>query len=74
VTVAERPPWTALRDALHLFRNTLDRAPGVSTRRAPVVEITGPEPILFHVDGEAVMGGPTVTVRIRPASLRVRVP
>jgi YegS/Rv2252/BmrU family lipid kinase len=74
VTVAERPPWTALRDALHLFRNTLDRAPGVSTRRTPLVEITGPEPILFHVDGEAVTGGPTVTVRIRPASLRVRVP
>ena len=74
VTVAERSPLVALRDALHLFRHTLDRAPGVSTRRAPTVEITGSEPILFHVDGEAVTGGATVTVRIRPASLRVRVP
>ena len=46
----------------------------MSTRRTPAVEIAGPEPILFHVDGEAVTGGPTITVRIRPASLRVRVP
>jgi YegS/Rv2252/BmrU family lipid kinase len=74
VTVAERPPLAALRDALHLFRQTLDRAPGVSTRRAPAVEITASEPILFHVDGEAVTGGTRVTVQIRPAALRVRVP
>jgi diacylglycerol kinase (ATP) len=74
VTVAARPPLVALRDALHLFRGTLDRAPGVSTRRTPTVEIAGSEPILFHVDGEAVTGGPVLTVRIRPAVLRVRVP
>jgi YegS/Rv2252/BmrU family lipid kinase len=74
VTVATRPPLVALRDALHLFRGTLDRAPGVSTRRTPTVEIAGSEPILFHVDGEAVTGGPVLTVRIRPAVLRVRVP
>jgi diacylglycerol kinase (ATP) len=74
VTMAARPPLVALRDALHLFRGTLDRAPGVRTTRTPSVEITGAEPILFHVDGEAVTGGTTVTVRIRPAVLRVRVP
>ena len=73
VTVADRPPLAALRDALHLFRNTLDRAPGVATRRAALVEIAGSEPILYHVDGEAVTGGLTIIVRIRPASLRVRV-
>jgi YegS/Rv2252/BmrU family lipid kinase len=74
VTVATRPPLVALRDALHLFRGTLDRAPGVSTRRTPIVEIRASEPILFHVDGEAFTGGPVLTVRIRPAVLRVRVP
>lgn len=74
VTVATRPPLVALRDALHLFRGTLDRAPGVTTRRTPAVEISGSEPIPFHVDGEAVTGGPVLTVRIRPAVLRVRVP
>jgi YegS/Rv2252/BmrU family lipid kinase len=74
VTVAARPPLVALRDALHLFRGTLDRAPGVRTTRTPTAEITGTEPILFHVDGEAVTGGTTLTVRIRPAVLRVRVP
>src|SRR5262249_60065573 len=74
VTVAARPPLVALRDALHLFRGTLDRAPGVRTVRTPSVEITGAEPILFHVDGEAVAGGTSLAVRIRPAVLRVRVP
>jgi diacylglycerol kinase family enzyme len=74
VVVASRPPFAALRDALHLFRGTLDRAPGVRTVRTPTVEISGPEPLLFHVDGEAVMGGPVLTVRVRPAVLRVRVP
>ncbi len=34
----------------------------------------GAGPIPFHVDGEAVTGGPVLTVRIRPAVLRVRVP
>jgi YegS/Rv2252/BmrU family lipid kinase len=74
VVVAARPPLVALRDALHLFRGTLDRAPGVRTARTPAVEIACPEPILFHVDGEAVTGGSVLTVRIRPAVLRVRVP
>ena len=74
VTVAARPPLVALRDSLHLFRGTLDRAPGVRTTRTPSVEITSAEPILFHVDGEAVTGGTTLAVRIRPAVLRVRVP
>src|SRR5262249_52955681 len=67
VTVAARAPVVALRDALHLFRGTLDRAPGVRTRRTPTVQIAGTDPILFHVDGEAVSAGPSLTVRIRPA-------
>jgi diacylglycerol kinase (ATP) len=74
VVVAPRPPLQALRDSLHLFRGTFDRAPGVRTARAPTVEIAGREPLLFHVDGEAVTGGTVVTVRIRPAVLRARVP
>jgi YegS/Rv2252/BmrU family lipid kinase len=74
VVVGPRPPLVALRDALHLFRGTLDRAPGVRTARAQEIEITASGPILFHVDGEAVTGGPVVTVRVRPAVLRVRVP
>jgi YegS/Rv2252/BmrU family lipid kinase len=74
VVVAARPPLGALRDALHLFRGTLDRAPGVRTARVSTAEIAGPEPILFHVDGDAVTGGPVVSARVRPAVLRVRVP
>ena len=74
VVVGWRRPLVALRDALHLFRSTLDRAPGVRAARAPAIEISGPEPILFHVDGEPVTAGPVVTARVRPAVLRVRVP
>jgi len=74
VVVAPRAPLLALRDSLHLFRGTLDRAPGVRTARAPTIEVAGREPLLFHVDGEAVAGGPTIAIHIRPAVLRVRVP
>jgi diacylglycerol kinase (ATP) len=74
VVVAPRPPVVALRDALHLFRGTLDRAPGVRTARVTTADIAAADPILFHVDGEAVTGGPMLTVRVRPAVLRVRVP
>jgi diacylglycerol kinase (ATP) len=74
VVVSPRPPFETLRDSLHLFRGTLDRAPGVRTARVPMVEIAASEPILFHVDGEAVTGGPVITVGVRPAVLRVRVP
>jgi diacylglycerol kinase (ATP) len=74
VVVAPRSPVSALWAARHLFLGTLDRAPGVRVERAAVVEIEGPEPLRFHVDGEAVTGGPLVTMRVRPAMLRVRVP
>ena len=74
VVVAPRSPLRALWDARHLFRGTLDRAPGVRTARVTEAEIAGPEPMLVHVDGEAVLGGPVVTVRVRPGALRVRVP
>jgi YegS/Rv2252/BmrU family lipid kinase len=74
VVVAPRPPLQALWDGRHLLRGTFDRAPGVRSARVTEVEIAGPEPLLVHVDGEAVAGGPAVTVRIRPGGLRVRVP
>jgi YegS/Rv2252/BmrU family lipid kinase len=74
VVVSSRAPLLALRDSLHLFRGTLDRAPGVRTARAATFEIAAPEPIPFHVDGEPVAGGPRLTVRVRPAVLRVRAP
>ena len=74
VVIAPRPPLRALWDARHLFRGTLDRAPGVRIERAAMVEIAGSEPLAVHLDGEVVPGGPLVTVRVRPAMLRVRVP
>jgi YegS/Rv2252/BmrU family lipid kinase len=74
VVAAPRAPLRALWDGRHLLRGRLDRAPGVRTARIPGVEIAGPKPLLVHVDGEAVLGGPVVTVRVRPAALRVRVP
>jgi YegS/Rv2252/BmrU family lipid kinase len=74
VVVAPRAPHRALWDGRHLLRGTLDRAPGVHTARIPGVEIAGPEPLLVHVDGEAGLGGRVVSIRVRPAALRVRVP
>jgi YegS/Rv2252/BmrU family lipid kinase len=74
VVIAPRSALGALWDARHLFRGTLDRAAGIRVERAAVVEIEGPAPLRFHVDGEVVTGGAQVTVRVRPAILRVRAP
>jgi diacylglycerol kinase family enzyme len=35
------------------------------------VTIESADPILFHVDGEPVQGGRTVTGRVRPGALQI---
>jgi len=41
---------------------------------ASAVEITSARPVLYHVDGEPFVGGASLTARVRPKALRVRVP
>jgi diacylglycerol kinase family enzyme len=46
----------------------------VTIRRAAEVEITSAHPVVYHVDGEPYVGAASITARIRPNALTVRVP
>ena len=73
VVVDDRSPWAVLRHAPKLFRGRLAEVPGVTMTSATRVEITSQAPLVYHVDGEPCAGGSTVSARIRPAAVRVRV-
>jgi diacylglycerol kinase (ATP) len=55
-----------------LFMKRIDRQRGIVTRRVREVTIRSREPMLFHVDGEAVQGSDTLVARVHPAALRLR--
>jgi diacylglycerol kinase (ATP) len=55
-----------------LLTGGLHRRRGVSVVKVKDVTISTETPMLFHVDGEAVRGTNTVSVRVRPGALRVR--
>jgi YegS/Rv2252/BmrU family lipid kinase len=73
VIVDDRSPWSVIRYAPKLFRGRLGDVPGVTMSSATRVDITANESLVYHVDGEPCQGGTTVSARIRPAALRVRV-
>jgi diacylglycerol kinase (ATP) len=73
VVVDDRSPWAIIRHAPKLFRGRLAEVPGVTMSSATTVAITAREPLIYHVDGEPCTGGLTVSARIRPSALRVRV-
>lgn len=74
VCIPKLSPLRMLRHAPRLFDRTLDRVPGVITASATEFEITADQPLAFHVDGEPAAEQRRLHVRIRPESLRMRVP
>lgn len=73
VLVEARSPLAVLWQARRLFAGTLAGAPRVRMRTFRQLEVTADEPLFAHVDGESVTGSRTLTVRVRPGALRVRV-
>jgi YegS/Rv2252/BmrU family lipid kinase len=57
-----------------LFNGTADRVPGCTIRRIRAAAIEADEPIVFHVDGEPVLGGTSLNVRIHPGALWIAAP
>jgi len=74
VVIAHRSPFHVLLQAPMLFAGRVASLPGVTTTRAAVVEITSARPVVYHVDGEPFVGSASVSARIHPRALRVRVP
>ncbi len=61
-----------LRSIPRLFAGTISGAPGVSICRIQSAIVSGDGPLLYHVDGEPYVGGPSLRVSIRPGALRLR--
>jgi len=74
VIVADRSPFAALLATPMLFARQVARVPGVTMVSATDVEITSARPVMYHIDGEPFVGGASLTARVRPNALRVRVP
>ena len=74
VVVADRALWATLLQVPKLFSGRLAGAPGVRMTTAATIEISSSAPVVYHVDGEPFAGGTTVSARVHPHALRVRVP
>jgi diacylglycerol kinase (ATP) len=60
-----RVPWLLCR--------SIHRLPVWTSRRTPHVAITCDEAMVFHVDGEAVQGGPSLEAHVHPGALKIMV-
>lgn len=71
VAVRARNPLVAAVEAPLLLRGV--PMPGVTRMTAAHIVITSREPVIYHVDGEPFVGGLSVSARVRPGAVRVRV-
>jgi diacylglycerol kinase (ATP) len=71
VMVEERSRFATMCRVPWLLARSIHRVPVWSTRPVREVVIETSEPILFHVDGEPVQGGTSVTARIHPGALKI---
>ncbi|HXD74312.1 MAG TPA: diacylglycerol kinase family protein [Vicinamibacterales bacterium] len=73
VVMEERSRLNTIAQLPRLFRGTVDKARGCSLRRITRATIESSEPMKFHVDGEPVLGGTSLRVRVQPGALYVAV-
>jgi diacylglycerol kinase family enzyme len=71
VVVEERSRWRTVCQTPRLFTGSVARMPGYSIRRVREVTIACAQPMMFHVDGEPVQGGTTLTACVHPGALRL---
>jgi diacylglycerol kinase (ATP) len=74
VIIAHRSPFRALLQMPRVFLGQVARVPGVTIRQAQTIEITSARPVVYHVDGEPFVGGASISARVQPRALRVKVP
>ncbi len=71
VVVEERSRLATICRTPHLFRGTVSRIPGWSTRRFRRASVEAAEPMLFHVDGEPLRGGTLLHARVHPQAIGI---
>ena len=67
-------PLSALWHAHRLFAGTVHRLRGARMHSVRDAEIAGAGPLTFHVDGEVASGPSTLSVKVHPRAVPVRVP
>jgi len=73
VIVEERSRWGTLWQVPRLFNGTADRIAGRTVQRIAEATIECNQPMVFHVDGEAILGGTRLTARVHPGALQIAV-
>ena len=73
VVVPPMSPLSVLWHVRRLFSGTLHQVPGVTMQSFRDLEIASDALPVFHVDGEVVEAADSVTARVHPQALRVRV-
>jgi YegS/Rv2252/BmrU family lipid kinase len=74
VEIDDRPRLLAVLQAPQVFLGRVDRVSGVTIRQGREVTVTASRPIAYHVDGEPFVGGTTISGRLHPGALQVRLP
>jgi len=74
VIIDRLSPFAIPAAGARLFRGTLDRAKGVTMKRANSIAIRRPEAGAAHLDGEPVSLPEVLTIEVAPRSLRILVP
>jgi len=73
VVLAERSRLATVCQVPRLFNGTVGRIRGCTIRQIQRVTIEADHPMTFHVDGEPVIGGTRLAVRVHPGALRIAV-
>jgi len=73
VVVEERSRFLTMCQLPRLFNGTADRIVGCSIRPIREATIDCEQPMIFHVDGEPVVGATRLAVRVHPQALRVAI-
>ena len=74
MVVQDRTPLARLWSGRHLAFGTADKTPRVIMRSIESARVEADGEMLYHLDGEIGRASGSVTVRIRPKALTVRVP
>ena len=73
VVLEERWRLATLSQLPRLFNGTVERIRGCTIQRIREVTVEAELPMIFHVDGEPVIGGTQLHARVHPGALRVAV-
>jgi YegS/Rv2252/BmrU family lipid kinase len=74
VIVSGRSLIRACLELPFVFMGTIDRLAGVTMAKTESVQIASAYPLVYHIDGEPLAGMLTLSAKVRPRALKLKVP